>query len=90
MSANGIRAGEWIARLQPRRAAILAGDIRNAATTVSLAIGELGEDLTPAETVQVAGSLREANALILSLVYALQPGGVMMPLPGGSDEASDD
>ena len=46
MSAEGLRNAQWIRRVQPRRAAILAAELRNAVTPASV----VAQDLVDLET----------------------------------------
>ena len=43
MSAEGIRAAQWIARVQPQKAAVLAAELRNAVTPAACVAQELDD-----------------------------------------------
>lgn len=102
MSAEGIRAAKWIGRVQPKRAAVLAAEIRNAITAASLAVGDVDTDSIECavcssivggkhdcarESIDAAlEDIRGSVAHVLAIADALQPGGVRSPLPEDDGE----
>lgn len=88
MSAEGIRSAQWIARVQPQKAAVLAAELRNAVTPAALAANEMdtdfvecavcsspvgGEHDCPVVAVQeLVDSIRDTMAHVLRIADALQ------------------
>lgn len=76
MSAEGIRAAQWIARVQPVRAACLAAELRNAITPTSLvASGFACQSLFQEEL----GDLQATVDHVLAIAEALQPSVIARP-----------
>ena len=68
MSADGIRAAQWIGRVQPQKASVLAAELRNAVTPAACVAQEIDEAGWAGHSVGIKDTVRH----ILALADALQ------------------
>jgi len=76
MSAEGIRSAQWIGRVQPQKAAILAAELRNAVTPAHSVLQEMYDcghgGVEPQDHLDRLASLADTIAHVLRIADALQ------------------